>query len=95
MRTDLLLAADSLTSAMSSLVHQLNTGKKRKKTKKINNFSLYLEENKPLRRYNYRPYEYGNRIDDEQYFTSDDDDNDRAYYFSPIDRKSRENRLFI
>jgi hypothetical protein len=87
LRTDLLLAADSLTSAMSSLVHQLNTEE---------NDSI-LTAIKPARRYKFHPYEYGNCIDNESYFISDDDDddNDQTFYFSPIDHKGRENRLFI
>jgi hypothetical protein len=88
---------------MSSLVHQLNTGNKRKEIQILFDI-LYLEENdsiltaiKPARRYKFHPYEYGNCIDNESYFISDDDDddNDQTFYFSPIDHKGRENRLFI
>ncbi|CAF1419185.1 unnamed protein product [Rotaria sp. Silwood1] len=63
LQTDLLLAADSLTSAMSSLVQQLNN----EDTDSL--ISVLKSENK----FNFYPYDSDNRTDEESFLISDDD----------------------
>ncbi|CAF2999344.1 unnamed protein product [Rotaria sp. Silwood2] len=60
LQTDLLLAADSLTSAMSSLVHQLNT-----------DTESLLSVLKPENNFNFYPYDSDNRTDEQLFLVSD------------------------
>ena len=54
-----------------------------------------LTVTKPGNKYKYYPRDGGCRTDDEYFITSDDED-DRAYRFSPINKKKgREDRLLI
>ncbi|CAF0815637.1 unnamed protein product [Rotaria sordida] len=63
LQTDLLLAADSLTSAMSSLVQQLNT----------EDNESFLTVLKPENKFNFYSYDSDNRTDEEFFLISDDD----------------------
>jgi hypothetical protein len=76
---NLFLAADSLTSAMSSLIQQLNTGKNTKNIYLISTIYLddtesYLTVLKTGNNFKYYPYDSGSRTDEESFITSDDDD---------------------
>ncbi len=66
---------------MSSLVQQLNTGKKKRNF--VQSFIWHLEETdsiltiiKPSNKFDYYPYDSGNRTDEESFLTSDDDDDE-------------------
>ena len=73
-RSDLLLAADSLTSAMSSLVHQLNTGKTKRFFLSFNRIS---HSDVPDNHFSViKPNSNFHWTDEELFFTSDDDDDE-------------------